>query len=604
MKLHQQYLLLHQQFGHLSEHEVTLAELGELLDCTHRNTLTIVKKMIGLHWIHWMSQRGRGRRSTLTLLIPAEKIAAEYMMQAMNRRELQQAAEHIGAFSSSVTMQHHLNQWLLGYSGHHTEEGIHNERIDTLRLPIRQQIHALDPMYINLLAESFITSHVFDGLVQRNEAGEIRPCLAHTWDVSEDRMTWIFYLRKGVSFHDGQFLTAEDVVYTFERLQSTKRRNLYKDVSKHILSIEAWDSLTVCFRLTKPHEMFIDFLSTSRASIVSPRLHPMSDSSDSVVQEEPYPALKPVGTGPFKVSVWDEHLCRLDAHPAYFQGRAQLDRVEILQIPWSAPTNWNNHTAMESPFFHLVHNPLSSTGADWSQISAGVTVRKLITCNTQKIGPLSDPTIRAHVQACVASEGNLLFKEGTFATSSHNSEHVSTNREHANDSLDRITPINPKTLQIATIAQYREDAARLAKALERHGYTCTVRTGTMEQFKGDLRLESDLILFSLIRDRDVELRRYDLYITLSEHLDERSKETVQNMLTRVISSRHPTDRTLGLDQIEQFLQEHSLLMHLTEKPIETAYLPSVRGVSFNSQGWVNLRHIWFPTSLDEVTVKS
>ena len=43
MKLHQQYLLLHNRFGDMSEHEATLSELAELLDCTHRNTLTIVK---------------------------------------------------------------------------------------------------------------------------------------------------------------------------------------------------------------------------------------------------------------------------------------------------------------------------------------------------------------------------------------------------------------------------------------------------------------------------------------------------------------------------------------------------------------------------------
>ncbi|MGN7308811.1 hypothetical protein ACTHQ2_22985 [Bacillus subtilis] len=50
----------------------------------------------------------------------------------------------------------------------------------------------------------------------------------------------------------------------------------------------------------------------------------------------------------------------------------------------------------------------------------------------------------------------------------------------------------------------------------------------------------------------------------------------------------------AIDRIEQFLVQQSLLFHLTEKPVETAYLPSVRGLSFNSQGWVNLRHIWFP----------
>lgn len=58
MKLHQQYLLLHSQLGEASEHTITLADLAVILDCTHRNTLTIVKKMASLGWIHWHAQRG------------------------------------------------------------------------------------------------------------------------------------------------------------------------------------------------------------------------------------------------------------------------------------------------------------------------------------------------------------------------------------------------------------------------------------------------------------------------------------------------------------------------------------------------------------------
>ncbi|WP_440119128.1 ABC transporter substrate-binding protein [Paenibacillus sp. QZ-Y1] len=595
MKLHQQYLLLHNQFGHKTEHEVTLADLAELLDCTHRNTLTIVKKMVAHDWIQWVSQRGRGRRSSLTLLVPADQIAAEYMMQAMNRRELQQAAEQVRAFSSSTTMQDYLNQWLLGYSGHHTEAGSHNERIDTLRLPIRQQLHALDPLYINLLAESFVTSHVFDGLVQRNEQGEILPCLAHTWDVSPDRRTWIFHLRKGIIFHDGQTLTAQHIVHTFERLKSTKRRTLYRDVSKRILSIEAVDPLTVCFQLKAPHELFLSFLTTSRAAIVASQATYEQRKNGHNEADVINTMQMPVGTGPFKVTAWDDHLCRLEAFPMYFQGRAQIDRVDILQIPWSAPANLDESQDIESPFVHLVHNPSLGAGADWAQISAGVMVHKLLTCNTQKTGPLNDPEVRRHIQSCLAGmyrdDGNADHLEVMYP------EAVNTGTVHpegAKHITKRSNPASSISLHIATIPQYRRDAQHLASILKRCGFSCTVRTGTMEQFKGDLRLESDLILFSLIRDRDEELRRYDLYLTLSEHLEDSCKTSVQEMLHTVVASQRPADRTAELDRIEQFLVQQSLLFHLTEKPVETAYLPSVRGLSFNSQGWVNLRHIWFP----------
>jgi len=307
---------------------------------------------------------------------------------------------------------------------------------------------------------------------------------------------------------------------------------------------------------------------------------------------------KPVGTGPFKVTAWDDHLCRLEAFSSYFQGRAHMDRVDILQIPWSASAKMDDSQDIETPFFHLVHNPSASAGADWTQISAGVMVHKLLTCNTQKAGPLNDPEIRAYLQSCLAG----MYRDDGHADDSEvvvpdfskvNTEMVE--HEGLGEITNRLNSTDPVSLHIATIPQYRRDAQHLASILERNGFSCTVRTAAMEQFKGNLRLESDLILFSLIRDRDEELRRYDLYSTLSEHLEDSAQMTIHEILQTIVASPNAADRTSALDRIEQFLVGQNLLFHLSEKPVETAYLPSVRGLSFNSQGWVNLRHIWFPS---------
>jgi MarR-like DNA-binding transcriptional regulator SgrR of sgrS sRNA len=336
----------------------------------------------------------------------------------------------------------------------------------------------------------------------------------------------------------------------------------------------------------------LPFLSTSRAAIVSSQA-PYGQHKDGENDPDVSNTMQiPIGTGPFKVTDWDDHLCRLEAFPMYFQGRAHLDRVDILQIPWSAPALVDEKQEIESPFFHLVHNPSSSAGRDWTQIRAGVMVCKLLTCNTQKTGPLSDPDVRAHVQTCITK----LYGNGMNESNgdSGDADKVLMHAEELTYLSQHPTFELPIPLHITTIPQYRMDARRLASSLEMYGFTCTVRIGTMEQFKGNLRLESDLILFSLIRDRDEELRRYDLYLTLSEHLEDSSKKSVQEMLQTVVSSKISADRTAELDRIEQFLVQQSLLFHLTEKPVETAYLPSVRGLSFNSQGWVYLRHIWFP----------
>lgn len=109
-----------------------------------------------------------------------------------------------------------------------------------------------------------------------------------------------------------------------------------------------------------------------------------------------------------------------------------------------------------------------------------------------------------------------------------------------------------------------------------------------------MRLASDLILFSLFRDQDKQLRLFDLYLTIAEHVDSHMRIDIEQTLQRVAREADPAARAGHLDKIERLLVSEHQLYILSEKPLPTAYLPSVRGVTFNSQGWVNLRTIWFP----------
>ncbi len=560
MKLHQQFLKLHSHYGSSDSVVVTLDELAERLECTHRNATNIIRKMSGNGWVAWDAFRGRGRRSTLRFLAQPEEIAVQSMIQAINRKDMSQAFEQIRAHRRSSSLQEHLQGWLLSYFGHHAE--IKSDRqIDTLRIPIRQKLHTVDPLYMNLLAESFVSSHVFDGLARRTDThGEILPAIAHAWETDERRTIWTFHLRKEVLFHHGKIMTAEDVVYTFERLIRSSRRTLYSFIYRNIHSVRALTPTTVRFELEEPNELFLPFLCTSRAAIVPKDLGQIGTSRFGSM---------PMGTGPFKVTEMSESVCVLEVFAPYFQGRAHLDRVEIVHVPWETE---NSHVEALSPF-HVIRSP-SSAEENWSHIHSGTTVRKFVTCNTKKAGPLNDPTVRAHVLACLRGIG----KDSTGSASMDHSD------------CDR----DGRALQIATIPQYRQDADVLALALEQSGYSCTVVSPSPEEFKGDIRLQSDLILFSLIRDQDEQLRLFDLYLTIAEHVDAHNRIDIGNILAAAVKEPDARVRAFHLDHIEESLiREHHLCI-LSERPLPTAYLPSVRGVAFNSQGWVNLRTIWFP----------
>ncbi|MFC5471020.1 ABC transporter substrate-binding protein [Cohnella suwonensis] len=595
MKLHRQYLRLHARYGGDAEGSTTLEEIGRLLECTPRNATNIVREMSRSGWISWEASRGRGKRSVLRFLVQPEEIAAQAMMAAMNRKDMTQAIGELRDYRSA-SLQEHLQGWLLSYFGHHAEIRS-DRRYDTFRLPIRQPLRTVDPLYMNLLAESFVASHVFDGLVRRTQRREeIAPGIAHAWDVDDGRTGWTFHLRKEVLFHHGKVLTADDVVYTFERLVRSTRRTLYGHIYKGISSVRAIDANTVRFTLEEPNELFLPFLCTSRAAIVPKDLNQLGSLRFGHA---------PLGTGPFKVAEMNEGICVLEAFSSHFQGRAHLDRVEIVHVPWEAvPSGGTDKPHGDggsggaaksgnsggaaltggtmdgasgpgaetlSPF-HVIHSP-SSAERGWSHIHSDTTVRKFVTCNTKKTGPLSDPAERARLFASIGKS-------------------VGRSADAAGE---------PVALQLATITPYRADAEALAAKLGERGYACRVVCVPPEEFKGDVRLASDLILFSSLRDQDEQLRLYDLYLTIAEHVDAHTRIDIEIALRRVDKEADPTVRSFELGKVEQLLIKERQLYILSERPLPTAYLPSVRGVTFNSQGWVNLRTIWFPpkeTSID------
>ncbi|MDO3409973.1 ABC transporter substrate-binding protein [Saccharibacillus sp. CPCC 101409] len=609
MKLHRQFLLLHERYGAEKETQTTLAEVADTLDCTHRSALTVIGKMADAGWIEWSSKRGRGKRSGLSFRITPEEIAARSVAEAIGRGDIRGVAGEFGGEAPTPAMRDRLRDSLRDYFGHHSETRT-GRQVDTLRLPIRQQLHSLDPLRTNLLAESFVAGHVFDGLVRQEEGTDgILPALAHYWESDDSGRVWTFYLRKDVQFHDGRVLDAEDVVYTFERMKRLPERTLYGFMFRNAEKVSAAGPLTVRIALRRAHALFLPFLCTSRAAIVPKEKRGRGGAAAEFGR-------RPVGTGPFKVTQLSRDLCVLEAFGPYFMGRAHLDRVEIVNIPWRMQTGDESGGETESPFQILPgsagagggraeddgHSGEERRRGEWSRAHAEVFSRKFVTCNT-KSGPLRDPALRTAVMDALAAKESAVGA-GTPAPADGPAQAKASGGESPPgpaaeaaraDSCASEPPAVPE-LGLVTIPQYRKDAALIRERLERSGYACRVKIVPVEDFKGAARLQTDLILFSLIRDRDEHLRLFDLYLTLSEHTDSQTRQFIRRSLSRVAGEETPRRRALELDAIEaRLIAEHQLRV-LYEVPLQTSYLPSVRGLRFGGQGWVDLRTVWFPPS--------
>src|SRR5207253_9878310 len=97
-------------------------------------------------------------------------------------------------------------------------------------------------------SEGLVTPFIFyyaihDALVKPMPGNASTPCLAESWSASADGLTYEFVLRKGVRFHNGETVTADDVKFSYERYHGASARTL-KD---HVASVEVVDPLRVRF---------------------------------------------------------------------------------------------------------------------------------------------------------------------------------------------------------------------------------------------------------------------------------------------------------------------------------------------------------------------
>lgn len=147
--------------------------------------------------------------------------------------------------------------------------------------------------------------------------------LAESYSISEDALTYTFYLKKGIRFSDGSDFTANDVVFTYETVHNNQAENENVDLTR-LESVIARDDFTVEFHLKEPYSPFLD--TTAMLQIVP------EDAYDSEVFDT-----MPVGTGPWKVVQYDSNQqIILEANENYYDGAPKLQRVTLVYMEQDA----------------------------------------------------------------------------------------------------------------------------------------------------------------------------------------------------------------------------------------------------------------------------
>lgn len=185
---------------------------------------------------------------------------------------------------------------------------------DEITVGIAQDLDdSLDPHQTVAAGTREVLFNIFEGLVKPNSDGEMIPAVAEKYTLSEDGTTYTFTLREGVKFHNGQTVTAEDVVYSINRCAAVpegQEKPLVAAFSA-VKSVEALDEKTVAVTIAQRD---LEFISYMTAAII-PADYENQDTA-------------PVGTGPFKfVSRTPQQDFVMERFEDYWGAPAWLDKV-------------------------------------------------------------------------------------------------------------------------------------------------------------------------------------------------------------------------------------------------------------------------------------
>ena len=375
-----------------------------------------------------------------------------------------------------------------GCGGTQTAEGVNTFRIGT---PV--SIDTLNPLssYMQIGFEVFLL--VYDPLVRYDEDFEPAGSLAESWTTSDDGLTWTFNLREGVTWHDGEPFTSEDVKFTYDLMNESGLGYMYSSYLTGITDIECPDENTVVLTTEQPKANML--MNTT------PILPKHIWSGVAAEELEMYANDTPIGTGPFKFDSSSEGVIKLVKNDAYFGTVPSID--ELVFVSYS-----NLDTMAQALSLGEIDAAFSIGSVQKKQLEADENV-------TLVSGEIPGFTqIGVNVWADPASKGNPLLKDKAIrqAVEYAIDKEKIIQMAYGGEGTVGTTLLNPEQFYhyepvAAELRSYNTDQGNAL--LDRAGYKDTDGDGIREDGNGN-KLEFSLIT---IADNTEEIKAGQLIVS-------------------------------------------------------------------------------------------
>lgn len=570
--------------------EMTIKELAAIFGCTERHTKFLIRKMQEQKWIQWKPQSGRGKRSCLTCLKNAEMLLLEQVQIDFQEGKVNEGLQKLSEANPMVRIEwEHVMRPFLG-SQVVTENDVN---VDILRYPFYQAIRNLDPAYHLSRHEGHMIDHIFDTLVKKDEMkGEVVPHLAHFWE-ERDRKIWTFYLRKGIFFHHGREMEAQDIVNTFKRLLTIGEPYVNVFFRDMIQSVQAIDPLRVQFILSEKNELFLEQLTMLRTAIIP--LEWVDDRRNF--------AKKPIGTGPFRLKEHHERMMALEANHDYFQGRPFLDRIEIITLKELCPKR------DDTSYIYWSGN---EENEQWKRLQKPEMGASYLSFNFNKKGPHNHYLFRKallyvhDLQAMCHELGNESYCPASGFISNPKGEHGKNviDMKQAKQALSaspyKGEPFILACTEIRKDANFAREIIWLQKQWKKIGIDVKIKVVPVEELvKPDVLSEIDAVVSGMLITNAplsslVHILQGQTFF-IDNMVGPQWRQRIKSLVKAIKKEKSPVKQWQYVVEIEKALKNDLRLLFLYHRIYQVSVQceSPLQGVELSSFGRVDYKKLWF-----------
>ncbi|MBJ3776263.1 ABC transporter substrate-binding protein [Acuticoccus mangrovi] len=176
-----------------------------------------------------------------------------------------------------------------------------------------------------------VAGNIYESLLKYDTELKPLPSLAESWEISDDELTYTFHLKEGVTWHDGEPFTADDVIFSVDKFLRETHPRLRVSLA-YVDTIEAPDDHTVVFTLKEPFGPFIGIFEVGTMPMLPKHIYDGTDYANNPANATP------IGTGPFKFDEWVKgsyiHLVKNEDY--HVEGAPHFDEVYWQVIPDAA----------------------------------------------------------------------------------------------------------------------------------------------------------------------------------------------------------------------------------------------------------------------------